>query len=273
MSRQGLFHRVISQSGTALNPWGRILSFPVVNFQYLILKFLGFQPNPRRSAEKLASKLNVQFSSTKDLVDKLRKLPAQMLIQFQDKWIEFGVLKLTEPLQFAPCIESPESPEEIFLPDSPINLMNRGELADVSQIIGYNSIESLFMIRELTSEPQLFQKYQKNFNIIQYLSMAFDISKTDPNITDVAQSFVDIYFGGSLPTEKMKYEWALFTSDHQFVYGIDKTIKMQSEIMNQTIYHYKFSYDGNMNMMKKLLLLQDFPGAMHFDGKFKLWFI
>lgn len=57
---EGLFHKAISQSGSALNPWG-------------------YETNPEARAHKLAKDLNITFTDNADLIRQLRQVkPSDM---------------------------------------------------------------------------------------------------------------------------------------------------------------------------------------------------
>lgn len=208
--------------------------------------------------------MNIQFTSTHDLVDKLRQIPASVLVAQQDGWLDMPIPRGIVPFQFVPCVEPADSPEDILLPDTPTNIMRRGDIITVPHIMGYTSVESLFMIRELLVEPQIMQIFQQN--PIFMVPPAFNITANNPMVPEIVQTFLDIYFNGSFPTETMRFQWANFMSDHHFAYGIDRTIRFHAQAMNQPIYYYKFSFDGALNMLKRLILLTDYPGAMHGDG-------
>lgn len=215
-------------------------------------------------AEELAKRLNIQFTSTHDLVNKLREISPEELIEHQDGWLDMKIPRGIRPFQFVPVAEPQDSPEEVLLSDTPLNLIRRGEIITVPHIMGYTSVESLFMIRELLVEPQVMQIFQQNPMFM--IPPSFNIQESDPMISQIIQTFLDVYFNGTFPTEEKRFEWAQFMSDHQFAFGIDRTIRMHAKAMNQPIYYYKFSFDGALNMLKRLFLLQDYPGAMHADG-------
>lgn len=46
---------------------------------------------------------------------------------------------------------------------------------------------------------------------------------------------------------------------------------MHSDRQGEPIYYYKFTFDGDLNLVKRLLLLTDYPGAVHADELFYMW--
>lgn len=67
---RGLFARAISQSGSALNPWG-------------------FQTDPKASAYSLAKRLKISFTNNTDLINKLRTVDARDIVLATPEWITF----------------------------------------------------------------------------------------------------------------------------------------------------------------------------------------
>lgn len=60
-SAKGLFHRAISESGSALNPWA-------------------YQTHPERTAHELAERMNITFVDNEDLVRQLRSASPTALV-------------------------------------------------------------------------------------------------------------------------------------------------------------------------------------------------
>lgn len=120
-----LFQRVIAQSGTALVPWG-------------------FQWHPRFQAEQLARVLGINFSSMQNLVDQLRNVPFQRLVDVQRGWTELTVPRGFSAMDWVPCIESWDSPEARFLTADPATLMRSGNFLQIPAIIGYTDVRNCF---------------------------------------------------------------------------------------------------------------------------------
>lgn len=58
-----------------------------------------------------------------------------------------------------------------------------------------------------------------------------------------------------------------------FAHGIDKTAQYHAtqQPSSAPVYLYQFSFDGSLNMVKTILLLNDYPGASHGDDVFYLF--
>lgn len=116
-----LFQRAIAQSGTALVPWG-------------------FQPNPRGQAEALGRTLGLSWSSMQNLVDQLRNVHFQRLVDSQAGWTSLPVPRGFTSMDWVPCVEAAGAPEARFLTADPTTLMRSGNFLQIPAIIGYTDV-------------------------------------------------------------------------------------------------------------------------------------
>lgn len=110
-------------SGTALVPWG-------------------FQPNPRREAEALATRMGITWTSTQNLVDQLRARPFQDIMDVQGGWLALPVPRGFTSMEFVPCVEPVGVPEARFLTADPTTLMRSGNFLQIPAIIGYVDVST-----------------------------------------------------------------------------------------------------------------------------------
>lgn len=138
---RGLFHRAISQSGSALNPWA-------------------FAEQPKRRAFKLAQVLGFTTNSTKELVEFLRTVPVRKLIDATKRTLTEEDEKKNIGLPFVPSVEEADDDlypwearndlleeEPKFLTEHPVDILSRGEYNAVPYITGFNSHEAMLFIR------------------------------------------------------------------------------------------------------------------------------
>lgn len=121
-----LFQRAISQSGTALVPWA-------------------FQPNPRGEAEALGRRLGLSWTTTQNLVDQIRNIPFQRLVDAQGGWLDLPVPRGLTSMEWVPCVEPAGVPETRFLTAHPETLMRQGNFLQLPAIIGYTSVRKSFL--------------------------------------------------------------------------------------------------------------------------------
>jgi carboxylesterase type B len=118
--------------------------------------FSAFQPNPRAQAENMGRSLGLSWSSTQNLVDQLRAVPFQRLINAQVGWTELVVPRGFSPFDFVPCVEPVNSPEYRFLTHDPVTLMRSGNFLQMPAIIGYNDVSKKLMKQKSRPQENIF---------------------------------------------------------------------------------------------------------------------
>ncbi|XP_070495495.1 para-nitrobenzyl esterase-like [Chironomus tepperi] len=248
----GLFHRAIMQSGTANVPWG-------------------FQTDPAGQYAALGRRLGLTWSSNQDLMNQFRTLSWHTIMDAQTGLMDMPVPRGFQAFAWVPAVEPVNSPEERFLVDTPVNIMTRGQVMTVPMIIGYTSDESLFMIREAILDNTVWDQFANNPHF--YVPQSYNLNPVTQSaqVNEVATTFRNSYMGGQHPHNEIRYNWTTYCTDHQFSFFVDRSVRYHVRRQTQPIYYYKFSYDGSLNMMKRLILLADYPGAMHADDIFYLF--
>ncbi|KAK4885074.1 hypothetical protein RN001_001345 [Aquatica leii] len=244
-----LFHKVIMQSGCALNPW--------VN---------GLQ-NTGRLVGKL---LNVKGSDY-EILEHLKSISVEELFRVQETLSNenrVDVIWLCSPV-----IENRKFPGS-FLIDTPINIITSGNFSKVPIIIGYTSREGMFWDiynQQLTGKSKIITDFTK---VIPNNLNCRRNSLLSNTIADQIEKF---YYGSRLSSTRMgrhprfKKMDPLFqlVTDVFFLRGIFATIKNHLEIASSIpIYYYKFCYDTPLNIFKQMataLNRQKYPGAVHGD--------
>ncbi|XP_058453744.1 juvenile hormone esterase-like [Malaya genurostris] len=247
----GLFHRAIAQSGTALVPWG-------------------FQYNVAELSRNIADIFGYPHDS-EELTRRLRSTPIANFIDLQRMPSDIPIPRGFKPFEFVPSAEPADSPEPTFLTQRPIEILRAGTFNHVPIIIGYNSIESLFMVREHFIDSTVWNEFTRNpqFFVPHYWNIPVGSEATGA----VSQAFRDHYWQDQALTPDIMVEWCQFHSEQQFIYPIDKTVALTAKANTQPTYYYQFSFDGDLNLLKGLLRLSDYPGAAHADELPYLWSI
>lgn len=99
-----------------------------------------FQPNPLSEAVALGQRLGLSWSGNQDLINQLRSLPFNAIMLQQQGLMNMTVPRGFQAFAWVPSVEPVNSPEYRFLVDTPVNLMNRGDIMSVPFIIGYTSV-------------------------------------------------------------------------------------------------------------------------------------
>lgn len=246
----GLFHRAIAQSGTALAPFA-------------------YQYNPQQMARHVADTFGYPNNDNEELVRLLRYTPKGEFVRLQQGWLDIPIPRGFKPFEFVPSTEPINSPEPTFFTEQPIEVLKKGNFNKVPFIIGYNDAESLFMIREHLLDSTVWNAFTRNpqFFVPHY----WNIPQNSTASSAVSQEFRQFYWQDRPLGPSINLEWTRFHTDQQFIYAIDKTVRLTAQHNTAPTYYYQFSFDGALNLVKRLILLHDWPGAMHADELPYMW--
>lgn len=241
---EGLFHHAISQSGSAINPWA-------------------FDEHPRKKAFTLGEVLGCKTNDSNKLVEFLRTVSVQRLVEGLNK-MKAREVKYRGKCLFTPVTEHRKiDGEEIFLDESPIDLMTQGRFHKVPLIIGVTSHEGLLMLKEIQMNPQQLDIYNKNFELLIRRIMHSELS--DRQLKETARKVRQFYFGDRPLCQETLLEYVDLNTDVQFVFPI--YLHIQRHLLHSTfpLYCYRFSFDGKLAYMKQLLGMTQYPGVCHAD--------
>lgn len=231
-----LFHKAISQSGSSLNPWTH--STRVKELAYQIPAKNGKELKDDQQLYKYLKKMPI-----KDLI------VSSMLVLDSDNYkggIHFG---------FVPTIEK-STDWEPFLNKSTYELLSEGNFNKVPLIMGNCSREGLLM---LIDGDKVVQQIVKEKNMIDHLP--FKIDETENS--NIENRLKNIYLEKqSASTEPNDFALE-FLGDVDFIGGIYVAAKLIAN-KHSPVYFYEFSYDGELNYLKKKLNIQR-KGACHGD--------
>uniref|UniRef100_A0A182Q4T5 Carboxylesterase type B domain-containing protein n=1 Tax=Anopheles farauti TaxID=69004 RepID=A0A182Q4T5_9DIPT len=242
-SDQGLFHRAIAQSGTALVPFA-------------------FQPRPRFYADRIAVALGFGSDSS-TYVDRLRSIPAEQLIPFQDTVFTMPVPRYLRPQDFGPVVEPADAPEETIIRQRPVDLIRSGSRR-VPLIVGFNDLEGAFFTAiENAFDPTVKEQFNANPHLL--VPFFWNVPEGTVASSQISTQFRQHYWQSQPLDASLDYEWTVYMSDHLFLFAIDQTVRLHAEAaVAAPLYYYKFSYDGDLNLYKKIMGVQ-YPGAIHTD--------
>ncbi|XP_076168705.1 juvenile hormone esterase [Ptiloglossa arizonensis] len=231
---RGLFHKAISQSGVAMNPFALIYG------------------EPKQYAFRLAAQLGKETTDPETAVEFLKTIDAQQLVTAGrklltpvDMLVIFGV--------FGPCIDNKSL--NPFLPQHPSILMKASP--KVPYLIGYNSNEGSILVN-LIQNGEILEKVNTDFEVAVHPEILKSLKKDGISVTDVKR----IYFGDQLLSENTMQNYADFLSDMMFLQGIHDVLKVLREKDAQITYLYKFTYDTGDSLLKQTLNIT-LPGTTH----------
>ncbi|KFB36098.1 AGAP002863-PA-like protein [Anopheles sinensis] len=238
----GLIHRAITQSGSALNLWA-------------------FQPNPRVHANQLATAFGLSTTDTASLVAGLKQVPYRDLVAFQGGIYAPEVPLLVRTIDFTPVVEPSDAPEPIALGRRPMDILEDGSYNTIPIMAGFTDMDSLlFTTMESVSNPGVFNTFNNNPHFL--VPVFWNIAQGSSESTAVSQAFRQYYWQGQQLSAALLVELTRFLTDYAYSYPQLEMAKRHA--LRSPVYVYQFSYDGDLNLMKRAFWIP-FPGAVHMD--------
>ena len=245
---EGLFQRVIMQSGTVLgSSWGMITTKNALGHAKSLSIALGCNSEE--------DELNcLQEKAAEDIIVKSRfenVIPGRII------WMP------------APDYGYSANP---FIPGEPKDLMSSGNFnRDVEVIIGTNADEGILFFFEFLLNPSQWDILKDNFDILGpsalfNIAMASHITQED---VKKAHQIIDFYVGGSDNINQEHTQGMLdMMTDAGFLHGTHKSIKylLAQKI---TLYHYILTYEGEYSFTQ--LFGVDPAGVCHADDLQYQW--
>ncbi|XP_072946636.1 bile salt-activated lipase-like [Epargyreus clarus] len=224
-SDDGLFHKVITQSGTSLSPWA--IEEPDLNAPLRLARVLGFNTNDVNAALNLLTNQSTN-----------RVVGATALLR----------------LRFVPCVEKEFPGVESFMTVHSVSTpVPRAK--DIPLLSGYNDDESLMTYANLPAIA--FQ----TLDIFNYnMGIGFNFGDKHKAMERLTHRF---YAGDEPMSVKLRRPVTDFESDFLFVHPTQRTIHKYLDYGGD-VYHYVFSFKGGRNMMRTMMNITE-GGASHAD--------
>nr|CAI5853293.1 unnamed protein product [Callosobruchus analis] len=227
---RGLFRQGISESGSALNLWAR----PFPTNQGLIAaaqaNILGC-PNP---------------TNTTDIVDCLRKVDGDILVDSGDKFKTFSV----DPLNvYGPSIEKKtgENPYP-FVTQHPVDYIRNKQFHQGPWIVGINNEEGLLRTAALLRQSETREALNKNFDSIMMNLMGLELSVEKRKVPETWSRIKEFYLEGrsqiNVSDFKGLSEFTDLYSDRAFSYSVYQAALFHNFQGHENIWYYNFNYSG-----------------------------
>ncbi|XP_025993146.1 esterase E4 isoform X2 [Solenopsis invicta] len=242
-----LFHKAISQSGVMRCPWGYTEQSASMNKSF-----------------RLAEKLGKVTTNPKVAYEFLKTIDAKKLIETQEKFLstkteiqQHGTMAKLG-IRFTPTSDN-ESSNPVF-PGDLAKYLNRG--VKIPLLLGFTECEGSILVNSniggYITEEEL-RKIDSDFKSSippNYLSIL-------PKISITVEDLKSLYFGDKAISEETLANYVNYINDGCMCRGIMEVVDIQTKLNhNKTTYLYKFSYESENSVMKKILNIE-FPGACH----------
>lgn len=208
-SSQGLFHKAILESGSALSVWA-------------------LQTDPIAMARNYAKLHN--YDGPDDDV--------QALENFY-KGTELNVLqidpftnRMNSTFGFVPCIEK-VSNEDSFLTKAPLDIIKSGKYTPVPTLVGFGNMEGIFRL-------PFFEEWQEKMN--EDFSNVMPVDLDFGEDTEWVQKIKEYYFKDKAVSVYTLIKFVEYFNDMMFAYPILRSVNLHLESRSDSIYLYQFSY-------------------------------
>ncbi|XP_069672256.1 juvenile hormone esterase-like [Periplaneta americana] len=251
-SSRGLFHRVISFEGTAVNPWAR--SF-----------------DPLRLAQKQAKVMECPTEPTSSLVQCLRTIDAKKLMGSLTKLFIWWLLPGPG---FAPVVEktTARNPEP-FLTEDPLVLMREGRFQRVPWLMGATNQGAGTFVAPVFNLLLLKMQGVLNYKTLLPKLLLLNVSglTNADQISNVTDEMLEFYVGESSPLknyDNFTTNILNMMTDRFMVHGVHKAAQLHAHAGHTDVYKYNFAYRGTKSF-SEITSLKNY-GAAHTD---ELWYI
>lgn len=226
-----LFHNAISLSGSSMNWWAQI-------------------KHPKRYANKLASLVKCDNVNSQEMLECMRKIPAENLALMQKAFFTYKSDKAyREPMNVFSPRSDPEDLEGPFLPLHSFQAMKQGHINQVPYMIGCTEKEGIWradlVLPEENESSPIWADYLSNFERVFPLSLGLFGNMTD-RPSQVAEKIKRFYHLDNLSqeylTDEKIHHFVDALSDSMFTYGIGITAKLHAERSEAPTYFYFLKY-------------------------------
>ncbi|CAG5008482.1 unnamed protein product [Parnassius apollo] len=210
---EGLFHKAISESGTALVPWAE-----------------ASPGEPLRNAFRLAKFLNCPQAPSTAMLDCLRTKDSYEIINTEFKFYAWDY----EPMTPFKAVVEPDLPGA-FLTSSPRKMPTS---AAVPWMTGLNQNEGCLKSVWITANSSRYQEFMSGFESIAPVTFYYENS---PYIDLITRRIKDVYFNGG-DTEEIKTAILDIYSDSYFAYPALEAIELTFNYTKNPVYLYELTY-------------------------------
>ncbi|XP_051161800.1 juvenile hormone esterase-like [Leptopilina boulardi] len=224
---KGLFHKIITMSGSALAPWAYHTNDNIRNSSLKLANYAGCYNISTNKDEKI-NETNILTCMREKNVTELLKLTQK-----------FAIWKNSPNCIFGPTLEKDSKTAVII--KSPKQSIEDGDIHIDSWIMGVTSDEGLGLVN-LNENDYAFLK--ENFTKIG--SEILEYSEVIKNKTNFTKSIVDYYFQGNI-TANITTNFTKMIGDAGIYWPVYNSLKHHFEKLK--IYFYHFAYEGTFSIL------------------------
>lgn len=246
---EGLFHKVIAESGCCLNEW----SFG--------------NRGGRQTGIKIAKKLGKNTEDVQELMKFFKSSEVSSLVGITPAMMSHEETSRGLKIFLNPCVEKSFPGQEAFLLQPPLELLSEGKFHKVPIISGYCNKEGLIMTKNAGNTVEEILNFIK-YRIPFFIRESFDENK----IKQVEEKIKRFYFNNKTEFEDVLSAVEDLESDVTFAYHIMHFARVLSKLNKDPVYLYRFCVDGDLNVPKLMIGSPGRKGACHADELLYLFY-
>ncbi|XP_075211792.1 juvenile hormone esterase-like isoform X2 [Lycorma delicatula] len=235
---EGLFHRSILMSGSALSPWGMSPKGTIAKRTF-----------------KLGTMLNCSYSDSKKLVDCLRTVPAE---DFVPVLFSFLIWDGFDPAVILSPVFEPENEEGSFITPKSFQ-----KPTTIPMMVGATTHEGSFKVAYLYSVKQgidaIFSEMDQKWLKIAPTMMFYEDSATD--VDTVSMAIRNYFFKNHTIDKNVIPDYINMISDSWFSQGTLSAVKQHEG----TAFAYIFAHAGEFSVTQKISNSTFKYGVSHVD--------
>lgn len=243
------FQKAILQSGSALSEWV-------------------MQKRAVEKAKSLAQLVNTSgntLASDQDVYKCLMEADPVKLWVNAIKTLNDSERKRGLPMPFTPVVEQP-GPGAIIT-EEPFEIIRKMKVNYKPVIMGYTSNEGIIMLLDAVRK---LKEYDQEF--ARLIPTTLNVTENSPEMEEACKIVRNYFFGNKAVSKETLPQLGDLMSDFYFTVATHWTIELMARMEQLSpLYMYQFSYDGELNLPKKLFGLGKHDGACHGDDMFYLF--
>ncbi|XP_046396391.1 juvenile hormone esterase-like [Ischnura elegans] len=252
---QGLFHKAITQSGSAVALW----AWP--------------RPNARDLARRQGELVGCTHLDTSDLIDCLREAPAFNITESGSKLKVWSADPFT---LFAPVIEKdcPGWPDEPFITEHPLLIEATGKFdRRLPWMVGVVPGEGIVRAPAILNDPELLSDLNARLGTVGPFLFEFDRSVVDPakapGVDELWNKLASCYLtsGDSQPFVGPETAQGFIDAytDRAFLHATHKSIQLHLNNSHNPVFVYEFTFHGSLSWSRIFSGVDKDYGVSHCD--------
>jgi len=227
----GLFHRAVALSGSALAWWANV-------------------PHPRATAFSLGEKLGCSSESSSNLLECLRQTDATKLMKAQDSLYSWQNGEIErEPMNIWSPRQDLEAGEAAVLPIPAHTAMEVGQIQPVPFLVGVAAYEGTWRASSLLRHDHVMLDFIKNFNELAPHALGLKGQVKEGQMDAVIKKVKDYYLSALTKEKDLKIRLERVITgivnmlgDTMFNYPIDRMVKLHGNKPFSPTWMYQFNY-------------------------------